>query len=82
MLYVGAEGVSEARGQFVGALALLAEQVERPAESATAGQFVDAAAEDEDAIAQLVGEGGAQVGDVLVEFAAGLDDKFRSGRRR
>ena len=41
---IGAERVSEARGHFVGTLALLAKQVERAAKSATCAEFVDATA--------------------------------------
>ena len=55
------------------------EQVQGAAETAAGGEFVDAAALDQDAIAHLVGEGGAEVGDVLVEFAAGVDDEFGGG---
>ena len=44
VLEVGVQAVSEAGGHFVGALALLAEQIEGAAEAATTGQLVDAAA--------------------------------------
>ena len=64
-----AQGVSEAGGHFVGALALLAEQIERTAETAAGAEFVDAAALDKNAIAHLIDESLAQVGDVFVEFA-------------
>jgi len=81
-LKVGAEELGEARGHFVGALALLAEEIEGAAEAAAAGEFVDAAAENEDAVAHLIGEGAAQVGYVFVEFAARLDHEFSSCGRR
>ena len=44
VLDVGAQGVGEAGGHFIGALALLAEQIERAAETTAASKFVDAAA--------------------------------------
>ena len=58
------------------------EKVERAAEPTTAGEFVDAAAEDQDAIAHLFGEGATELRYVLVEFAAGLHHEFRGGGRR
>ena len=78
----GAEALCEARGHFVGALALLAEQVKRAAEAATSGQFVNAARGSEQTIADQAGDGFAQVGDVLVELAAGLHDDFGGGGGR
>src|SRR5260370_37387622 len=58
---VCAEAVHQARGEVVGALALLAEHVERAAESAAARKLVDAVAELEQAIADEAGERLAQV---------------------
>src|SRR5258707_14710998 len=69
----------EARGHFIGALALLAQQIERTAESAARTEFVHAAAEDEDAVANLIAERLAKAGDVLIEFTARLHDKFSGG---
>ena len=73
---------SQARGHFIGALALLAEQIERAAKTGARGEFVYAAAENQDAIAYLLGESAAQVGDVLVEFAARLHYEFGGSGRR
>src|SRR5260221_13712461 len=69
----------EARGHFIGALALLAQQIERTAESAARTEFVHAAAENEDAVANLIAERLAKVGDVIIEFTARLQDKFGGG---
>src|SRR5690348_926982 len=73
---------SQAAGEVIGALALLAEQIERAAKTAAAGEFMHAPAEDKDAVAHLLGEGAAEIGDVLIEFAARLHDDFRGGGRR
>src|SRR2546427_8363354 len=75
----GAEAEGEARSHFVGALALLAEEIERAAETAASGKFVNAAAQDEDAIAHLFGKSIAENGNVLVKFAARLNDKLGGG---
>ena len=77
----GAESAGQAGGEFVGALALLAQEIERAAEPATASQFVDAAGGFEQAVTHQAGEIVAQVGEVLVEFAAGLQDEFGGGGR-
>jgi len=69
-----AEAVSQAGGEFIRSLALLTQEVEWAAEASARGIFVNAAAEDENAIANLLDEGAAEVGDVLGEFAAGLHD--------
>ncbi len=58
------------------------EQVERAAETAAAGQLVNAAAELEQAIADEAGERFAEIGDVLIEFAAGLHNELGGGGRR
>lgn len=76
---IGAQGVSDAGGHFVGALALLTEEIERATEAAAGAEFVDTAALDENAVADLIGERLAQVGDVFVEFAARVDDEFGGG---
>src|SRR5262249_20512295 len=76
-----AQTQSEARSHFIGALALLAEQIERAAETRTRGESVDSAAEHQNSVAHLLGERAAQVGDVLIEFSARLHDEFRGGGR-
>src|SRR5258708_26993815 len=53
------EAEGKARSHFIGALALLAEKIERAAESAPRGELVDATAEHQDAIAHLFGESAA-----------------------
>src|SRR5262249_2889202 len=73
-----AEAVREARSHFIGALALLAKQIERTAEGAAGAEFVHATAENKNAIANLFSERLLQVGDVLIEFAARLHDEFGS----
>src|SRR5437667_8485385 len=70
---------SEARSHFVGALALLAEKIERAAEAAARTEFMNAAAENEDAITNLIAERLAKVGNMFIEFTACLHDKFRGG---
>src|SRR6267154_2264341 len=73
--------MGEARAEFIGALALLAQEIERSAKAATAGKFVNAAAELQQAVAHQAGERFLQVGDVLVKFAASLHhDLGGSGR--
>src|SRR5256886_10071786 len=70
---------SEARSHFVGALALLAQKIERTAEAAARTEFMNAAAENEDAITNLIAERLAKVGNMFIEFAARLHDKFGGG---
>src|SRR5256885_7797847 len=70
---------SEARSHFVGALALLAQKIERTAEAAARTEFMDAAAENEDAITNLIAERLAKVGDMFIEFTARLHDEFGGG---
>src|SRR2546426_84390 len=82
LLEARAEAEREARGHFIGALALLAEKIERAAETPARGQLVDAAAQDQDAITHLLGKSAAEVRDVLIKFTAGLDDEFGGGGRR
>src|SRR5690242_6657011 len=82
LLEARAKAESEARGHFVGALALLAEQVEGAAKAGTGGKLVNVAAENQDAVTHLFGKGAAQIGDVLIEFAARLHDKLSGGGRR
>src|SRR5260221_10395378 len=72
-----AKAEREARGHFIGTLALLTEEVERAAKTAAGGKLVDSPAKFEQAIADLRGQGFAQVGNMLVEFAARLDDELR-----
>src|SRR5438045_4713989 len=76
------EAEGEAGNHFIGALALLAKQIERAAKTGTGRKFVNAATENQDAIAYLLGESPAQVSNVLVEFAACLDNQFGGGGRR
>src|SRR5439155_7025696 len=52
------------------------------AEAWARGEFVDPAAQNQDAIAHLFGESAAQFGDVLVKFAARLHDELNGGGRR
>src|SRR5258708_14630540 len=77
-----AKAEREARGHFIGTLALLAEEIERTAKTAPGGKLMNAPAELEQAVANLGGQGFAQVSNVLVKFAAGLDDKVGGGRGR
>src|SRR5215813_660817 len=72
-----AEAVREARSHFIGALAPLAKQFERAAETTACTEFVNAAAQNENAIAHLFDKRFAKIVDVLIEFAAGLHDEFR-----
>ncbi len=77
----GAETECEAGSHFIGALSLLVEKIERAAESRAGGKLVDAAAENQDAIAHLFRESAAQFGDVLVKFAPRLDDDLGGSGR-
>src|SRR5690349_22218380 len=43
---------------------------------------MNAAAEDENSVAHLLGESAAKIGDVVVEFTAGLHDELGGGGRR
>src|ERR1700683_946861 len=79
---VGAQPMGEARSHFVGALALLAEQIERAAETAAGSELVNAATQDQDAISHLFGERSAEFGDLFIEFAPCLDNEFGGSRRR
>src|SRR5205085_2980890 len=76
-----AKAESEARGHFIGALALLAKQLERTAEARSRREFVNPAADYQDAVAHLFRESAAQLSNVLVEFAPSLHDEFGSGGR-
>jgi hypothetical protein len=69
-----AKARGEARGHFIGALTLLAEEIERATEATARGEFVDTFAEIEQPIANEAGNRLAQVGDVFIKFAAGLYD--------
>src|SRR5207302_9310847 len=71
----------EARSHFVGALPLLAQKIERTAEAAARTEFMNATAENEDAITNLIAERLAKVGNMFVEFTARLHDKFGGGAR-
>ncbi len=55
MLEVCAQALRQARGELVGALALLAEEIERAAKASAAGKLVDAAAQLEQAVAHEAG---------------------------
>jgi hypothetical protein len=81
MVHIGSETVGEARGEFIGALALLAEQIQWATESAAAREFVNTADQDKYAVTHLLAKSVAQVGDVLIEFAARLHNQFGGGRR-
>src|SRR6266700_6540759 len=81
LLEARAKAEREARGHLIGALALLAEKIERAAEARARGKLVDAAGQFQQAVTDQAGEGFAQVGDMLIEFTAGLDDKLGGGGR-
>ena len=57
------------------------QQIERAAEAAACAELVDAPAQNQNAIAHLIEQRLSQVGNVFVEFAACIDDKFGCGRR-
>src|SRR6266704_2056668 len=77
-----AQSEGETRSHFIGALALLAEQIERTTDTGAGGKLMNAAAENQDAIAHLFGESAAQFGDVLVKFAARLNHELGGGGGR
>src|SRR6266851_1667474 len=81
LLEARAETEGKARGHLIGALTLLAEKIERAPEARARGKLVDAARQFQKAVADQAGEGFAQVGDMLIEFTAGLDDKLGGGGR-
>src|SRR5260370_10493620 len=64
-----AKAEGEARGHLVGALALLAEEIEPAAETAARAKLVDAAAEFQQAIAEQTGQGFPEIGQCPVEVA-------------
>jgi|SRR5213593_3890934 len=76
-----AETERKPRSHLIGALTLLAEKIERAAEARARGKLVDAAGQFQQAVTDQAGEGFAQVGDMLIEFTAGLDDKLGGGGR-
>src|SRR5436309_16061301 len=76
-----AETERKPRSHLIGALTLLAEKIERAAEARERGKLVDAAGHFQQAVTDQAGEGFAQVGDMLIEFTAGLDDKLGGGGR-
>ena len=76
LLEARAKAEGKSRSHFVGALALLAKKVERASEAGAAREFMNAAAENEDAVPHLLRKSAAEVGDVLVELAARLDNQF------
>src|SRR5882762_3395896 len=82
LLEACAKAEGEARSHFIGALALLAKEIERTAEAAARGEFVDAAGPFQQPVAEHAGEGFAQVGDVLIELGARLNDELGGGGRR
>src|SRR5262249_54300973 len=57
------------------------QKIEWAAKTAARGKFVNAAAQHENAIAHLIGERGAEFGNMLIEFAARLHDELGRGRR-
>src|SRR3989441_280359 len=75
LLEARAKAEREARGHLIGALALLAEKIERAAEARARGKLVDAAGQFQQAVTDQAGEGFAQVGDMLIEFTAGVGKK-------
>ena len=77
----GAKTEGQARSHFISALALLAQEIEGAAEPSARGKLVDMAGEFQQAIADQSSQRFAQVGNVLVKFATGLNDQFRGGRR-
>src|SRR5260370_42282672 len=81
LLEARGESEGKARGHLIGALTLLAEKIERASEARARGKLVDGARQFQKAVADQAGEGFAQVGDMLIEFTAGLDVKPRRGRR-
>src|SRR6266850_1905262 len=82
LLETRAKAEGEAGSHFIGALALLPQKIERAAKAATRGEFVDAAGQFQQAIANQAGERFAQFDDVFVELGARLDDELGSGGRR
>src|SRR6266446_3158456 len=81
LLEARAKAECEPRGHLIGALALLAEKIERAAETRARRKLVDAARQFQQAVADQPGKDFAQVGDMLIEFTAGLNDKL-GGRGR
>src|SRR5882672_3854816 len=77
-----AQAEREARSHFIGALALLAQKIERAAKAAARGEFVNATRQFQQAIPNQTSERFAQVSDVLVELGARLDDQLGGGGRR
>src|SRR2546426_117414 len=63
-------------------VALLAKEIERASETAAGGKFVGAAGEFQQPVTDQAGDGFVQVGDVLVELGARLDDELGGGGRR
>src|SRR5260370_26658547 len=82
LLEARAETEGKARGHLIGALTLLAEKIERAPEARARGKLVDAARQFQKAVADQAGEGFAQVGDMLIEFTAGVGCKLGRGGRR
>src|SRR2546427_4799077 len=81
LLEARAKAERKPRSHLIGALALLAEKIERAAETRARGKLVDAARQFQQAVADQPGEGFAEFGDMLIEFTAGLDNKTRGGGR-
>src|SRR5260370_42559665 len=79
LLEARAETEGKARGHLIGALTLLAEKIERAPEARARGKLVDAARQFQKAVADQAGEGFAQVGDMLIEFTAGVDGTRAAG---
>jgi hypothetical protein len=82
MVHVCAETMSEAGGELVRALALLAQKIKRATKATAAREFVDAADKDEDAVTHLLIQSAAKIGDVLIEFAARLHHELGGSRGR
>src|SRR3989441_2194316 len=75
-----AKAEREARSHLIGVLALLAEEIERAAEPAAGGKLVNAAGDFQQSVADHAGERLAKVSDVLIKFAARLNNEFRCCR--
>src|SRR5260370_1218844 len=79
LLEARAKAEGKPRSHLIGAVALLAEKIERAAEARARGKLVDAARQFQHAVTDQPGEGFAEFGDMLIEFTARLDDKLGGG---
>ena len=78
MLEAAAQRIAEARGEFVGALAMLAEQVIETAETAMGFEFVEACAAGEQYDTHVLHERAPELLDVAQDFIARAHHDFRS----